>query len=753
MKNIHLKKVGILILLSISILGPVQSQNIDYIDPMIGTDGIGHTFPGATTPFGMVQLSPSNDFKAWNWCSGYHYSDSILKGFAHTHISGPGLAAGGDILLMPTSGKLQLIPGTEDNPDSGYRSRFSHDKEKASAGYYSVFLDDYNINVELTATPRTGIHRYTFQDGGTGNVIIDPTHNIMEKVSMTCVEIVNSTTVKGYKFNSWGEAGKKTIYFVAEFSKSFDAAGVGKNGNMLPNDKKIESPSTIGFVTYKDLKKDEKIEVKVGISYVSCDGAANNLKAETHNKDFDTVHAEARSMWEDKISKIDITGVDKTIMRTFYTAMYHSFISPNLISDVDGKYVVEGKLMSSSIPQYSNYSTWDTYRALHPLFTIIEQEGTRRFISSLVSRHADANLTLPGWECQGFDNVCMIGYNTVSVISDAILKNIPSIDQQAAYAAMKNAALDLNKHSPNYDKNGMEDYIILSYVPDIFSASVSKTAEYNYFDWTLSQVAKKLDKDKEAQYFYDRSLGYRNLYDKNTGYLLPKSADGKTIAIDTTSWKSLIRNYVSGNIWGYSSYAPHDMKGLIGLHGGASKFSRWLDYIFSSEIDIQGDQHVDISGFIGKYGHGDEPSHQMPYLYAYAGEPWKTQRIVHQILTELYSDKKDGLINNEDLGQMSAWYIFSSFGFYPVCPGDLKYILGSPLLKEATINLENGKTFSISCENYSPKNIYIQKVMLNGKEYSKNYIFHDDIMNGGNMIYIMGDTPNKNRGTNPEDIP
>ncbi|WP_162150104.1 GH92 family glycosyl hydrolase [Saccharicrinis fermentans] len=729
-----------------------ESANlIGYVDPMIGTDGIGHTFPGATVPFGMVQLSPSNDFKSWNWCSGYHYSDTILKGFAHTHISGAGLAGLGDILLMPTVGVVQLNPGTEDDPASGYRSRFSHKSEKSTPGYYSVLLDDYNVKVELTASERVGFHRYTMSKPGVLNVIIDPTHNIMERIVETGVEIVSNTTLRGFK-RCEGEGGARTVYFYAKFSKPFVSYGVAKGDSIMEGEKRLKGTNTKAYIQAK-LKHDEVLEIQVALSFVGYQGAKANLNAEVQGKSFDDVKRLAQSKWEEKLNKMIVTGSSQADKRTFYTAMYHSFISPNLISDVDGRYWLEGKVYQSDFPQYSNFSTWDTFRALNPLFTIVEQEKTAEFVNSLASRYTETKVGLPVWECMGHDNVCMIGYSAVSPMVDAALKNIKGIQPEEVYEAVKAAAMSLEKHSPNYDKNGMDYYLKMGYVPGELNCAVSKTTEQNYYDWCISALADRLGKKDDAALFAERSVGYKNLYRSDKKRLYSKYTTGEWREMKLNVWDDLIANYVSGNIWGYSAFVPHDVNGLMELIGGKDEFAKWLDDIFLDTTSIDGHTHVDISGFIGKYGHGDEPSQHMPYLYNYAGQPWKTQERVRQVISEFYHDKPDGLVNNDDLGQMSAWYLFSAMGFYPVCPGDMKYMIGSPLFKKVVINLENGKQWIIKANNDPKKNIYIQSVTLNGEPYTKSYLTHEQIMNGGNLVFEMGAAPNKKWGVLPEDRP
>ncbi len=720
-----------------------------FVDPMIGTDAHGHTFPGATIPHAMVQLSPSNGFKNWDWCSGYHYSDTVIKGFAHNHISGAGLAGLGDILLMPTS-LATTQAGTDENPEQGYRSRFSHDTETPSAGYYTVYLEDEDIKAELTTTDRVGFHRYTFDTAGEKHIVIDPTHSIAEFAKETEIVVVSDTVVRGHKKSKSGSAGERTVYFEAHFSKPFKSSMITQNDELVRDTKTLEGSEVKSFVSF-DVEAGEAVEVEVALSYVSYDGAHKNWLAEAKDIDFSGALTAAKGEWQTALNKIEIEADDLAKKRTFYTAQYHAMISPNLISDVDGNYYVEGQTLHSDIAQYSNFSTWDTYRALHPLMTIIDQESTANIINSMISRHSEADMLLPSWEALGFDNICMIGYSMTSPIADAVLKNIPGIDQNAAYSAIYDSAFDLTKHSPNYDVNGMEGYIKYGYVTGEIGSSVSKTTEQNYYDWAIARVAEKLGKTDDAAMFDKRSQGYRNLFDQDTGYLLPKMSNGDAVPMNTNEWRNLTSNYVSGNIWAYSAYTPHDMRGIMQMHGGRQAYLNWLDKVFTDNSSLDGEQHVDISGFIGKYGHGDEPGHQMPYLYAVAGQPWKTQKYVNEVLTTMYSDKPDGMINNEDLGQMSSWYVFSSVGFYPLAPGDLVYQLGAPLHDKATFNLENGKQFVVNTKNQSDKNIYVQSVKLNGSDYAKTYIKHEDIMAGGELLFVMGDTPNKQWGSAMED--
>ncbi len=742
-KTIYIVAVLFIALILLSSAKP-NDDILQFVDPMIGTDGDGRTFPGATTPLGMIQLSPSDDSRDRNFCAGYHYSNNVLKGFAHNHFSGTGLGGMADVLLMPTSAELQLSAGTMENPDGGFRSRFSHKNETASPGYYSVFLDDNFVKVDLTCTPRVGYHRYIFQRSGEQHVIIDPAHNIREGVLNAGVEIVSDTEIRGYKWSN-GACGNRKVYFYARFSKPFLKYGISIDDKEIANIKKVEAKTAKAYVTYIGNANDT-IEVKVALSYVDYEGAKANYIAEAQSKSFNQALKEARNHWKEKINKIKIETDSKEQARIFYTAMYHSYIAPNIISDVNGNYVIEGKKYNSpGLLQYSNLSTWDTYRATHPLLTIIDQKVAADLVNVMVSRFTESKVGLYLWEALGHDNFCMIGYPSISVMADAALKNLKGVDKNLVYKCIREAAFTDAKSSPNYGKdNGMRYYTKSGFIPSEVGCSVSSTTENNYFDWCIAELAKKLGKKDDEELFRERSKGYHNLYNKQTNYLWPKHLDGTWLNMDTTSWESMKPNYISGNIWAYSAYTPHDMKGAIKLWGGKKKYAAWLDMLLSTPIEMKGEQHVDISGFIGKYGHGDEPGHQMAYLYNFVGQPWKTQKLVREVMTTMYSDKPDGFINNEDCGQMSSWYIFSALGFYPVCPGDLKYYIGTALYKKAEINLENGKQFIVTSNNNSAENIYIQSVTLNGKPYKEVYISHNDIMNGGKLHFEMGAKPNTN---------
>ena len=715
-----------------------ELAKVDYIDPMIGTDGLGHTTPAATTPFGMVQLGPSMEMDPWDWkrTSGYHYSELFIKGFAHNHISGAGLCGLGDVLIMPMTGALRATPGTFANPETGYLSRFSHSEEKASAGYYSVRLADYDILAEMTATPRVGFHRYTMNQGDSVHIVIDPIHGIGEHRFHGKMEILSDTEIQGYK-QSTGSGGVRKAYFYAKFSKPFTSFGVVSDSIRYQGRKTVDSETAKAYVTF-NVQKGDVVEISVALSHVGLEGARANYNAEAKGKTFDQVRQDARNLWQAKCDRFDMEGTDQE-KRTFYTAVYHSFFSPNLISDVNGDYYANDKKLHSSLVQYSNFSTWDTYRATHPLFTLVEQAGTRDFVNSLASRRDEAGTDLPLWECMGYDNCCMIGRSPVAIMAEAIVKDIPGINIDPAYISMYESLFATNKCSwwYGYSKSGMEGYIDRGYVTADIGCAVSKTTEYNYYDYAMAEVAKKLGKTKDADYFSKRSLGHRELWNPEKGFLWPRYENGTWMELDMTKWDGLIANYVSGNIWGYSSYTPHDMPHMVQMVGGDEKYVQWLDGIFADTVQIKGDQHVDISGFIGKYGHGDEPSHQMPYLYVFANAPEKTQAIVHRIRKEMYDDTPNGLVNNDDLGQMSSWYLFSVLGFYPVSPASGTYVLGTPLYKEAALNFENGNKLSVKTKNWRPDCYLVEKVTLNGREITNGLIGHAEMMKGGELLFVM----------------
>ncbi len=714
------------------------SDLTQYVNPFIGTGAHGHTFPGASVPFGMVQLSPDTRLEGWAGCSGYHYSDSIVFGFSHTHLSGTGVPDYGDILIIPTVGEIKLNNG-RDNPDKGYASRFSHENEYATSGFYSTFLDDYRIGVELTASKRVGFHKYIFPESNESNIVIDLNHR--DKVVESEINIVSDTEIEGFR-RSTAWANDQLVYFVAQFSKPFDDYGISMDDNI------IEGVSGKGenikaFLTF-ETKADEEILVKVGISAVSHEGARNNLKTEIAHWNFDQIKDEAKEAWNKELNKIIVKGGSKSQKITFYTALYHAYLVPNLFMDVDGQYRGRDLLnhKAEGYDYYTVFSLWDTFRGEHPLFTITQQQRTVDFIKTMLAQYKQGG-RLPVWELAANETECMIGYHSIPVIVDAYIKGIRNFDAELAFEAMK--------HSAELDHFGLKFYKKMGYIPaHEESESVSKTLEYAYDDWCIAIMAKELGKKDDYEKYLKRAQSYKNIFDPSTGFMRAKMNGRWFEPFDP---KEVNFNYTEANSWQYSFFVPQDVNGLVNLLGGREELISRLDQLFSESTETTGRHQSDITGLVGQYAHGNEPSHQMAYLFNYVGQPWKAQRWVRQIMNELYTDKPDGLCGNEDCGQMSAWYILSATGFYPVTPGDPIYAIGSPLFEEVKINLENGKTFIIKAKNNSSKNIYIQSAKLNGKDYTKSFISHEDIMGGGELIFEMGAEPNKNRGVEESDLP
>ncbi len=766
--------VILLIGLTISLSAQENISPSDYVNPFIGTDDMGHTFPGAAVPFGMVQLSPETDTvmysngtgynkDVYRYCAGYQYSDGTIVGFSHTHFNGTGHSDLGDFLIMPTTGKLKLNPGTRDNPEGGYRSRFSHKTESAAPGYYSVTLSDYNINAELTATEHTGFHKYIFPKSDDAHIIFDLTSNIYNydgKNVWSFLRVENDTLVTGYRqTNGW--ARTRYLYFAMVFSNPISSYGLTDDEQLVYKgfwrkfDQDNNFPERAGhkIKAHFDFQTEngESIEIKFAISAVSTKNALENLRAELPGWDFEKVKADAKEKWNKELSKIEIkAGKDTKV--NFYTSMYHSFLSPVIYSDVNGEYrgLDQNIYKASGFTDYTIFSLWDTYRALHPLFTIIQQKRTDDIVNSMIAHYEQSvHKMLPVWSHYSNENWCMIGYHAVSVIADAYLKGIRNYDADEAFKAVLSTS--------NYELyDGIGYYKKFGYVPeDLNSNSASKTLEYAYDDWTIYKFAEAMGKPKEAKEYLTRADSYKNIFDKRTGFMRAKNSHGKFKAqFDALSTSD--QGYIEGNAWNYSLYVPQDVKGFIELIGGNRKLVDWLDSLFTMEVSdesIAESEDITKAGMIGNYVHGNEPSHHVPYMYVYAGEPWKTQERVHQIMTTMYNPEPHGLCGNDDCGQMSAWYIFSALGFYPVTPGSGEYVIGSPSVNEAVIDLENGKTFRITSENLSEKNIYINELILNGKKINRSYITHDEIMKGGELKFFMTDKPNKNWAVENDSFP
>jgi len=767
--TIIMKRFVVLLFIAIcfNLVAQEQKSNkfIKYVNPFVGTKNMGHTYPGATVPFGMVQLSPETDTvqfehngkynpDVYKYCSGYQYEDKSIVGFSHTHFSGTGHSDLGDFLLMPTTGKLKLNPGTAEKPENGYRSRFSHSNEFAEPAYYKVLLDDYNIQAEHTATNRVGFHRYTYPESDESHIILDlisGIYNYKEKNVWTFVRVENDTLVTGYRqTNGW--ARTKTVYFAMVFSKAFYQYGHKKydeniyKGFWRKFDETKNFPEMAGkrIRAYFDFKTEEgeKIKIKFALSSVSTEGALKNLKAEIPHWNFERVKSESQNQWNKELSKIEVETLTQKDKETFYTALYHTFLGPITYMDVDGAYkgLDQNIHYAENFTNYTIFSLWDTYRALHPLFNIIQPKRNADMVTSMLA-HYDQSVhkMLPVWSHYANENWCMIGYHSVPVIADALVKG--NLSDDFDYGAILDACVNTAKNKP-YD--GLEYYMKLGYVPeDKNSSSVSKTLEYAYDDWCIAQIAKQLDDKNVYKEFMERSEFYNNVYDQNIGFMRPKLSDG-TWKQDFNTLSTHGQGFIEGNAWNYSLYVPHQPEKMIELMGGKEKFSVHLDSLFTMHIDdkhFAGTEDITRDGIIGNYVHGNEPGHHIPYLYNWTDEPWKTQERVRMIMETMYSNTVDGLCGNDDAGQMSAWYVFSALGFYPVCPGSDQYAIGSPLVKSAKINLENGKQLIIEVENQSEENVYIEKVVINGREIRTNHILHSDLENGGRIIFRMTSNP------------
>ncbi|RLD81243.1 MAG: glycoside hydrolase family 92 protein [Bacteroidetes bacterium] len=729
----------------------VKESPIKFVDPFIGTDYHGHTFPGATMPFGMVQLSPDTRTLGWDACSGYHYSDSSILGFSHTHLSGTGIGDYGDILFMPFTGDVSIMPGKEDNPDTGYRSRFQKNTEKATPGYYKVFLDDYNIKAELTATNRVGLHQYTFPQAEEAGIIIDLQHTIHgHQNTINEIKVINEYEIEGFK-NTKGWADNHYVFFKAKFSKPFEIE-LYENDNLI-EDKKSATGTNVKVKLKFSTKSNEKVWAKVAISGVDNEGAAKNLDAELPDWDFDAVVEAAQNEWIKQLSKIEISDTNIANKRTFYTALYHSNLSPTIYNDVDGRYRgMDHNIHTSEHNNYTVYSLWDTYRAQHPLFTIIKPEYNQDLIRALLRKYEEGGI-LPMWELASNYTGTMIGSHAVSVIADAYMKGYRDFDTELALEAMiQSVVYDSVKPIP-YPNERVKTKLMpkaklyvdtYGFVPaDMESTSVSKALEFAYNYWCIAEVAKDMGKSAIAEEYYAKSKTYDQYFDTETGFMRGKKLDGTwTEPFDpafSDHWKT---DYVEGNAWQWTWYVPHDVEGLINLYGSKESFATKLDSLFTTSAKVTGENaSSDITGLIGQYAHGNEPSHHIAYLFNYADQPWRTQEIISQIRSKFYTDKPDGLCGNEDCGQMSAWYILSSMGFYPVCPGSTEYSIGKPLFTKIVLNLENGNRFRINTKNLSASNKYVKKVLLNGEKLTTPFISHSDIAEGKELTFIMGSKP------------
>ena len=727
-------------------------DNTNYVNPFIGTGGHGHTFPGVTTPNGMVQLSPDTRTAGWDACGGYHYTDNSIRGFSHTHLSGTGIGDLGDFLFMPFTGEAKMNPGTPEDPDSGYRSRFSHENEIAIPGYYSVDLLDYKIKAELTSSTRVGFHRYEFPKEENKGLIIDLDHNIHDKnVVNSEFKILSDTEISGYKHVE-GWAQNRHIYFYAKFDQPFTTK-LFKKGIEEKIVKELEGRKLVAVLKFEG-DNSKPLMVKVGISSVDYEGAKNNLKEEVPHWDFDKVKQDAHNTWVSQLDKIDVEGGSIDQKTIFYTGLYHTAMSPYVFNDVDGRYRgMDQKIHTSEKDIYTVFSLWDTFRAFHPLLNIIEPDKNNEYINTLLTKYDHGGI-LPKWELSANYTGTMIGYHAVPVIVDAYFKGVRDFDVDKAYEAIVHASTYTteNIHFPSENikeklspmaKEYNEE---LGFIPaDLENESVSKALEYAYNDWCIAQMAKDLGKTDDYEIFMERSKRYQKYFDKETGFMRGVNQDGTfREPFDPAFSNHRVDDYVEGNAWQWTWFVPHDVDGLVELMGGKEKFATKLDELFSTSSEIKGERRsADISGLIGQYAHGNEPSHHITHMYNYIGQSWKTQKLTDSIMSSLYFNSPNGLSGNEDCGQMSAWYVLNAMGIYSFNPGEPIYSLGRPIFDKVQINLSNGKQFTVIAKNNSDKNKYVQSVKLNGNSIKSPFINHDDILEGSVLEFEMGSSENK----------
>lgn len=753
------------LLQSLCLLSFAQQNLVPFVRPLIGTEKMGHTYPGATVPFGSVQLSPDSDTLSYDfngkyngdvyrYCAGYKYEDKTIVGFSHTHFSGTGHSDLGDFLIMPTQGTLQLNPGVATNPKTGYRSAFSHANEVAQAGYYKVKLDDHNITAELTASDRVGFHQYTFPKSDQSHIILDLAagiYNYDDKTVWTFVRVVNDTLVTGYRqTNGW--ARTRTVYFALSFSKPFKSYGQ-KNldkaqvyrGFWRKFDQAHNFPEIAGkrirmYFDF-DTSEGEQVKLKMALSPVSQENALANMRAEVPHWNFEQVKNKAQVAWNRELNKIQIDAADDDKVN-FYTAMYHAFINPTTYMDVNGQYkgLDQGVHQASGFTNYTTFSLWDTYRALHPFFNLMQPTRNNDMVQSMLKHYDQSTLKmLPVWSHYANDNWCMSGYHSVSVLADAVIKGV--------FKGDANQVLDACIATSNHRSyEGIGEYIDRGYIPATANGtSVSNTLEYAYDDWCIAQLAKKLGRQDVYATYLKRSENWKNVYDKSIGFMRPRLADGSfKPSFDVFATDG--QGFIEGNSWNFSFFVPHNPAELVTTMGGPKKFAARLDTLFAMNLPdkfFAETEDITREGIIGGYIHGNEPAHHIAYLYNWAGQPWRTQDRIRQILRMQYKPTPDGLGGNDDCGQMSAWYLFSALGFYPVAPGSSDYSLGSPLVKSARLSLENGQTLTIDAVNQSDKNVYVSNVVFNGTTLSQPIITHEDLLKGGKLTFYMSAKPTK----------
>jgi predicted alpha-1,2-mannosidase len=729
-----------------------------YVDPFIGTGGHGHTFPGATVPFGMVQLSPDTDVARWDACSGYHHDDTSILGFSHTHLSGTGVGDMLDVLVVPATGPVRLEPGSLQHPQGSYRTRFEHADERASPGYYRVLLKEHGIEAELTATARAGLHRYRFAQPEAGHLLIDLCHGAQEtadvptKVTEGDLRVAANNMLVGTRHvHQWADG--RVIYFALQVSRPFAAVDLYSNDRILPPGSVQARGAGLKCVLHFPDAAAAPLLVKVGISSVDIDGALRNLQAEIPEWDFEGVHAAARAAWERELARISIQGGTDTERRIFYTALYHATLAPTLFSDVDGRY----RAMDTTVRQlpagannYSTYSLWDTYRALHPLFTLIQRERTTDLVAGLVRMAEESPLGPPIWPLQGIETRCMIGWHSAVVLAEACAKGFSGVDYARAWPVFRKRAFD----NP---ANGVGDYRELGFIPsDTVEEAVSKTLEYAYDDWAMATLADAAGAAQDAKALRARSRNYRNVFDPKVGFMRPRLSDGRWAEpFDPRAMghSARWRDFTESNSWQATFLNQHDVRNYMDMFGGPAAFERKLDELFTTSSELPPDAPPDIAGLVGQYAHGNEPSHHIAYLYAWCGAHHKTQSRVRMLLKTMHRAEPDGMAGNEDCGQMSAWYLMSALGLYAVDPVSARYVFGSPLFDRAELQVAPGRKLVIEARNNAPDHPYIQSVHWNGRSYSKVWISHAELANGGHLVFELGPRPNLTYGSALQDQP
>ena len=722
----------------------------DSVNVFIGTGGHGHTFPGATLPHGMVQLSPDTRQVGWDACAGYYYDDSSIMGFSHTHLSGTGIGDYGDILFMPVVGDKPLKSGTDEQPEAGYRSRYSHDKESARPGYYEVWLQDDSIHAELTATLRTGWHKYTYPAGADARLIVDMSPSIHHRNHpVTRLRAVNDSVLVGMR-EVRGWAPRRSIYFYAVCSSPFEASFYADADQSVAGDS-VLSRDAKAILSFKQLPENGQVMIKVGISAVDEEGARRNLLAEASDWNFDEKKELADAAWNKELSRIDIETDDADHRTIFYTSLYHAFVQPSIASDVDGRYrTMEQKIeQDTAYMNYTVFSLWDTFRAAHPLYTVVTPGLNTDFIHALMRKYDEGGI-LPKWELASTETGTMIGYHAVSAIVDAVMKRQVDLDMNKLLeACMRSSVYDTTGITPVMDRQVLHNKMMSSsikymnecgYIPcDKVGGSVSQALEFAYNDWLIAMLAKECNRKDVYDLYMERSKAYRHYFDPETKLMRGRLSDGSWITPFDPSSVERPSNYVEGNAWQWAWFVPQDVPGLMELVGGSKAFEAHLDTLFTTSSKLTGDPNAaaDVTGMVGQYAHGNEPSHHIPYLYNYVDAPRKTQALVDHILYTLYHNAPDGLCGNEDVGQMSAWYILSSMGFYSFCPGRPTYEIGRPLFDKVTIHLENGNDFVIRTLNNGKENKYIRSMKLNGEELTEPRFSHFDLMRGGELVLHM----------------